>query len=182
MKPNEEKLNQWAQEIYKIATEHGWHETEHTNYHYLCLTMCEVAEMVEADRKLVVDANLEGFKLLTSKGHDFKTVYKDYIKGSRAEEMADVVIRLLDMFYAFHEGCRLDMSKSFVRFNTGYSFPERAWYFVKEILGSGTKNIANSIAYMYLWAESLNIDLDTHIELKMKYNALRPYKHGGKKY
>ena len=67
MKPNEEKLNQWAQEIYKIATAHGWHDTEHTNYHYLCLTMCEVAEMVEADRKRITDANLEGFKLLKKK-------------------------------------------------------------------------------------------------------------------
>lgn len=27
-----------------------------------------------------------------------------------------------------------------------------------------------------------DIDLDTHIKWKMKYNELRPYKHGGKKY
>ena len=179
---SEEKLNEWARKIYEVATEHGWHEEQHSNFHYLCLIMSEVAEMVEADRKRITDANLEGFRLLISKGHDFKSTYKDYIKGSRAEEMADVVIRILDMFNAFYEGSKLDMSKSFVRFSTSYTFPERAWYFTKEILGYSTKDIANSIAYMYKWAESLNIDLDTHIELKMKYNELRSYKHGGKKY
>ena len=36
---------------------------------------------------------------------------------------------------------------------------------------------------MYAWAESLGIDnLDDHIRWKMKFNELRPYKHGGKKY
>ena len=31
-------------------------------------------------------------------------------------------------------------------------------------------------------ADQLGIDLEWHIEHKMKYNELRPYKHGGKKY
>jgi len=31
-------------------------------------------------------------------------------------------------------------------------------------------------------AASKGIDMEYHIKAKMKYNALRPYKHGGKKY
>ena len=177
----EEKLIEWAYRIYNIACYHGWHETHYSENHWLCLVMSEVAEMVEADRKNR-RADINWFNSLTSAGHDFKMVYNVCIKGSIEEEMADVVIRLLDMFTVIYNGRKLDMSCAFVRLNLSCSFPELAWYFTKEVLNSGPQDIANSIAYMYQWAENLGIDLDTHIELKIKYNALRSYKHGGKKY
>lgn len=41
---------------------------------------------------------------------------------------------------------------------------------------------AEHIDYKQFLMDYFGIDLDTHIKWKMKYNELRPYKHGGKKY
>ena len=43
-------------------------------------------------------------------------------------------------------------------------------------------SISDCVSYMFDWAQHLGSDLGQHIEWKMKYNKLRPYKHGGKKY
>ena len=42
--------------------------------------------------------------------------------------------------------------------------------------------ISGSVSYIFDWADHMKIDLWKHIELKMRYNEMRPYKHGGKKY
>jgi hypothetical protein len=44
------------------------------------------------------------------------------------------------------------------------------------------QDISDSVSFMFDWAHHLDIDLWQHIEWKTKYNELRPYKHGGKKY
>ena len=50
---------------YKTACEKGWHETELSNEHFLCLVISELMEAVEADRK-GKRANVESYKLLSS--------------------------------------------------------------------------------------------------------------------
>lgn len=175
-KINTEKLTKWAKEIYDNAVAKGWHEEKHSPEHYLGLIMTEVAEAVEADRKyrrVPNDAYKSQFV-----GHN--TWYQNFVKGTIEEEMADIVIRILDMAYALHgdKFCWYGSSD----FRDNMSFVEHAWNFVHNILGSGTLNISESVMYVYDWAKSIGIDLEQHIELKMKYNKLRGYKHGGKKY
>ena len=46
----------------------------------------------------------------------------------------------------------------------------------------GMSEITLFVQFMYAWAESLEIDLDWHIDAKMRYNAMREYRHGNKKY
>ena len=62
------------------------------------------------------------------------------------------------------------------------NFAVNAFTFVKDVLNYGSMNIMESICYVIEWADQLEIDLVWHIEHKMKYNELRSYKHGGKKY
>lgn len=175
---NTDKLSRWAKEIHDNATAHGWHEEKHSPEHYLGLIMTEVAEAVEADRKE------RKFKLcccVPDDGKYFVGWYNEWVKGTIDEEFADIVIRLLDMAhalygedFAYYNHCGL--------FRDDKTFIEHAYYFVKEVLNSGVLNISYSICYIYDWAEHLGIDLDQHIEWKMRYNAHRDYKHGGKKY
>ena len=191
-----EKLNKWMKSIFENATAHGWHDKPISPEHYCGLIMTEMAEAVEADRNGrraktemmadVMKTQAEGEIGLTQQWYEtwFQTYYKEYIKGSIEEEFADVVIRVLDMAQEVHGdkmrwlgyypyGQVYDERKSFI---------ENAWYFIREVLNWGTMNISDCVSFMYDWAQDLGIDLDQHIEWKMKYNELRSYKHGGKKY
>ena len=192
-----DKLNGYMKEVWAIASAHGWHEHPLSMEHYLGLIMTEMAEAVEADRNgkranteamadlLKVQAESE--EGLSAHWYDmwYGEYYKMYVKGSIDEEFADVVIRILDMANERHHGEMYPWhgyDNYGEQFRREKSFVENAWFFLKEVLNYGTMNISDSVSYMYAWADYLGIDLDTHIKWKMKYNELRPYKHGGKKY
>jgi NTP pyrophosphatase (non-canonical NTP hydrolase) len=182
-----ERLAKLQQRIWEIATAHGWHEQPIPTAQYFGLIMTEMAEAIEADRN-GRRADMESFneRMSNLDGSDecFKEMYKRYIKGSIEEEFADVVIRVLDMAQEVH-GDRMRWLGYYPWgqvYHEDKSFIENAWYFIREILNWGTMNISDSVSFMFDWAQDLGIDLWQHIEWKMKYNELRPYKHGGKKY
>ena len=194
---NPDKFYDYMDRIWMIATDHGWHEHPLSDDHYCGLIMTEMAEAVEADRNGrrantemmadVMKTQAEGEIGLTQQWYEmwFQTYYKEYVKGSIEEEFADVVIRIFDMAYELHNK-RMYPWHGYDDYGDDFrkekSFVENAWYFLKEKLNTGTMNISDSVSYMYAWADHLNINLDLHIQWKMKYNELRPYKHGGKKY
>jgi len=182
-----ERLAKLQQRIWDVATAHGWHEQPIPTAQYFGLIMTEMAEAVEADRN-GRRADMESFneRMSNLDGSDecFKEMYKRYIKGSIEEEFADVVIRVLDMAQEVH-GDKMRWLGYYPWgqvYHEDKSFIENAWYFIREILNWGTMNISDSVSFMFDWAQDLGIDLWQHIEWKMKYNELRPYKHGGKKY
>ncbi len=192
---NPAKLKDLQKRIWEIASEHGWHDKKVSASQYLGLIMTEVAEAIEADRNGRY-ADMETFNkrmafvdscfLHCNTIHKlcFKYMYKRYIKGSIEEEFADVVIRLLDMAQDIHGseikwgGCYHDG----MMYRKDRLFIENAWSFVREVVNCDKMYISDSVAFMFDWARDYYIDLWQHIELKMKYNDLRPYKHGGKKY
>ena len=183
-----DRLAKLQQRIWEIATAHGWHEQPIPTAQYCGLIMTEMAEAIEADRNGRRAEDAEFKRALTfeavNKDSYFKACYKDYIKGSIEEEFADVVIRVLDMAQEVH-GDKMRWP-GYYQYGQVYqeneSFIENAWYFIREVLNWGTMNISDSVSFMFDWAQDLGIDLWQHIEWKMKYNELRPYKHGGKKY
>lgn len=48
---NNINLNTLRDRAYKTACEHGFHDKELSNEHWLCLVISELMEAVEADRK-----------------------------------------------------------------------------------------------------------------------------------
>lgn len=183
-----ERLAKLQQRIWDVATAHGWHEKPISTAQYCGLIMTEMAEAVEADRNGRRSEDAEFKRALTfgavNKDSYFKACYKDYIKGSIEEEFADVVIRVLDMAQEVH-GDKMRWLGYYPYgqvYQENESFIENAWYFIREVLNWGTMNISDCVSFMFDWAQHLGIDLWQHIEWKMKYNELRPYKHGGKKY
>ena len=192
-----ERLSKLQQKIWDIATAHGFHDKPMSTEHWSGLIMTEMAEAVEADRNNR-RANTKGMaeliKLLQAASEEglsdhwykvwYSEYYKSYIKGSIEEEFADIVIRVLDMAQEVH-GDKMEW-RGYYPYGQVYhedkSFIENSWYFIREVLNWGTMNISDSVSFIFDWAHHLDIDLWQHIEWKMKYNELRPYKHGGKKY
>ena len=191
-----ERLIKLQQKTWEIATAHGWHEKPISPEHYCGLIMTEMSEAVEADRNGrrartdmmadVMNTQAESEIGLIQQWYEtwFTVYYKEYVKGSIEEEFADVVIRVLDMAQEIH-GNKMKWS-GFYPFGLVYmenkSFIENSWCFIRDVLNWGTMNISDCVSFMFDWAQDLGIDLWQHIEWKMKYNELRPYKHGGKKY
>ena len=97
-------LNELRDKAYQCAVAHGWHETELSNEHCLCLVISELMEAVEADRK-GIRANVIAYKDLVRntirtnlpEKECLNFIYERTIKGSVEEELADVCIRLLDL-------------------------------------------------------------------------------------
>lgn len=135
-------MNELAKTIHERAKEKGFYERPFNIGEKLMLVNTELSEALEADRK-GRKADLAGFRTRLSelensmnmgvvkpenvenlKKEFFEACFKKYVKDTVEDELADAVIRLLDI-----------------------------------------------CAY-------LNIDIDTHVELKMKYNSGREKYHG----
>ena len=183
-------LNELRDKAYETAVKHGWHKESKSSEQCLCLVVSELMEAVEADRKNK-HADRSRFKSdYEDEGpHDdrnFAHAFKEYIKDSVEDELADAVIRLLDL--AGLRGVSMGMCDGFM----GVKVEELKCTFTEfclslcSLLSSPEETLEDKINYgivaLINYAEQKGIDLMWHIEQKMKYNELRPYMHGGKKY
>jgi NTP pyrophosphatase (non-canonical NTP hydrolase) len=196
--------NELRDKAYNCAKAHGWHDDSINLDTELMLVITEVSEAVNADRKgkHVSDFDKNAFLSDNAFQSDhmpeaFKENFEIDIKDSVEDELADVAIRLLDIagnhdidLTYIHDSFR-KLDKEYIEMNKDYyPFPYLCLFLCKTICKyaheSGEYNLKlmftdvfgmlNYIVQMY------NIDIDFFIEQKMKYNELREYKHGGKKY
>lgn len=92
---NNEELNALKDRAYKWAVGHGFHEEEKSDAYWLGLVMSEAGEAINADRK-GLHANTTGAFERDVQSIPFKDCFEFYIKDSVEDEIADIVIRLLD--------------------------------------------------------------------------------------
>lgn len=91
---NTEELNALKDKAYKTAVAHGFHEEEKPDAYWLGLVMSEMGEAINADRKeWLADAMLFNDDLAKM---PFKDSFEAHIKDTVEDEIADIVIRLLD--------------------------------------------------------------------------------------
>ena len=91
---NTEELNALKERAYKTAVAHGFHEEEKPDDYWLGLVMSEMGEAINADRKgWLADAVLFNDDLAKM---PFKDSFEAHIKDTVEDEIADIVIRLLD--------------------------------------------------------------------------------------
>ena len=103
---NTEELNALKERAYKTAVAHGFHEEKKPDAYWLGLVMSEAGEAINADRKgLHADAVLFNDDLANM---SFKDSFEAHIKDSVEDEIADIVIRLLD--FAGMKGYTLSIS------------------------------------------------------------------------
>ena len=184
-------LNELRDEAYSIAKANGWHEQEHSDEHYIMLIITEIAEAVQADRK-GYHANIDKFiKDMSDKDNAndtwFRLSFGQNIKNSVEDELSDVVIRCLDLCGVK----RLNTYTVNVEFPSGMDgFTERMFFVCRlltdRILANDSATLgfvlSQAMSYIVEHCRRKSIDLDFFIRTKMKYNRLRGYKHGGKKY
>lgn len=189
-------LNKLRDKAYQCAVAHGWHEENLSDEHFLCLVISEIMEAVEADRKGKY-ANREQFdyymKLKERSSDEFVYAFKHGIKDTVEDELADACIRILDL-----AGLRninlssisfpIENSKVHIENRSKLTFTEWCYDVTRVIARYNKDNYP--IGYLFIGilqelcciAKIKNFDLLWHINQKMKYNELRPYKHGDKSY
>lgn len=180
-------LNKLRDKAYQCAVVHGWHDENLSDEHFLCLVISELMEAVEADRK-GMHANRANFEYYMKQRKrddgEFMYAFKHDIKDSVEDELSDACIRLLDL--AGLRGYDLDSfdyEGSDTEDYSDMSFTESMFKICVYI----TDNFYRDESFIFLneifaFCRDRNIDIFWHIKQKMKYNELRPYKHGDKNY
>lgn len=183
-------FNALRDRAYQNAMNHGFHKEGDHPILYVMLIVSEIGEAINADRKgKYADRNMfeKNFDTpqVDPKGH-WMFCFETFIKDSVEDELADSFIRLLD----FAGWLELDLnenaySQKDFELGTGElgydkNITLQLYYTVKAIMDA--KDVVFALFTLLAIAKVNDIDLLWHIEQKMKYNEMRPYKHGGKKY
>ena len=182
--PKKEELNALRDECYKIACEHGWHDEEHSERHFLCLVITELCEAVEADR-IDRHADLESLNDAASV-YPWVRCFATYVKDTVEGELADAAIRILDL--AGVQDCdigeavtvRLKSADDYILMRAYFkasTFTEAVYTIVENLFFDGYElALLNVFNLSYV----MDFDLMEHIRLKMQYNRTRERLHGKK--
>ncbi|MCU6767370.1 hypothetical protein OCV73_00135 [Barnesiella propionica] len=195
---NKINLNKLRDKSYKTAYDHGFHDKDLSNEHYLCLVISELMEAVEADRKskksnrLKFEKEFSKYPALVEESKRFKCAFEKFIKDTVEDELADAVIRLFDLAGARNisfgiavkdivDDCIDDMAESC----KDETFTESIYAIsTLPVRYSGLYDFPTVINDMVLsifgLAKHIGINLFWHIDQKMKYNELREKRHGKK--
>jgi NTP pyrophosphatase (non-canonical NTP hydrolase) len=116
-------LTEFSKKVHQDNVDKGFYDTEVSIGTQLMLITSELAEALEADRHRIT-ANKFSFSEEFSSTGNFKSAFKNHIKDSYEDEIADALIRILD--------------------HCGYK----------------------------------GIDIEWHVQQKLKYNRTRENRHG----
>lgn len=175
-----EQLNRLRDEAYATACNKGFHDGKHSDEHYLMLVITEIAEAVQADRK-GLRADRERYNYAVDRGmcNDIEECFERYIKNSIEDELADIVIRLLD--FCGMKGITFDSRNDGFDFDRLFHglFTDSMFDLCSMITGYDP-NLEIIIRCVIYYCEKHGIDILWHIEQKMEYNRARPRMHNAK--
>ena len=186
---NTEELNALKERAYKTAVAHGFHEEEKPDDYWLGLVMSEMGEAINADRK-GRHADTKRFEEKSGKWL-FEVSFHVYIKDSVEDELADIIIWLLD--FAGMKGYKLYLDRdSFPDCHDALrTFEESGlpglFFIIMDNLsdafdcGELQTCIYDIICFFGDWFEKVtgsDFHLWWFVEQKMRYNELRAMLNG----
>ena len=186
-------LNALKEKAHKTAVEHGFYEEVKPDAFYLGLVMSEAGEAINADRK-GKHADTKRFEEdMAMRSISPRVAFEENIKDSVEDEIADIVIRLLD--FAGLRGFELEFEEDYSYSDIVSSVLEReglvsALFQLNGALGIyydryNLETGINSLIFIYseCFGKMTGCDkgLWWFVEQKMAYNDLRP-RLNGKKY
>nr|DAX65405.1 MAG TPA: NTP-PPase-like protein [Caudoviricetes sp.] len=186
---NYETLNRLAKLAHERAVDKGFWDEERNNAHHVMLIICEMSEAVEAERKdrhADIPEGLEDFPEPA-----FIASFERHVKDTLQDEIADAVIRLLDLLSYLFGGeivpkHRIDRTLSvYCILKEKKPLTLTLLSIITELScmwseGTLRRGVLESIISLEEMAEKMGFDLLRHIELKMRYNETRPRLHGKK--
>ena len=188
-------LNALKEKAHTWAVGHGFYEEVKPDAFYLGLVMSEAGEAINADRK-GMRADTKGFEEDEAKGIPFAENFRAYIKDSVEDEIADIVIQLLD--FAGLRGNKpclvakaqrtIDSTYAFLKFEES-GMPGIFFYLMDFLTAGFGWNELETCIYNIIYIlndcfgkmTGSDKDLWWFVEQKMRYNDLRP-RLNGKKY
>ena len=190
---NAETLNRYAKDCHERAVAKGFWDGTHTVGHYLMLAFGELHEAIEADR-IGKWARLDHDTIDTLQrieGAPYAQEFLREVKDRVEDEIADAVIRLLDLLgclldgrelQAWHVNCLNSVygEDGIPPMLTDAFMPIVATLCDADANCDTTTGILYAIKSLELLCDHLGIDLMAHIDLKLKYNETRPALHGKK--
>ena len=190
---NADTLNRYAKDCHERSVAKGFWNELHSVGHYLMLVISELSEAVEADRigkwaKLDPDT-IDTLQRIA--GAPYAQEFLREVKDTVEDEIADAVIRLLDLLGYFIDryglpewkvnyGIDLYGEDGIPPMLTDALMPIVTDLCIADEKCDPTMGFLNSLKSLELLCDHLGIDLTTHIELKLKYNATRHALHGKK--
>lgn len=191
---NADTLNRYAKDCHQRSVANGFWDGTHTVGHYLMLAFGELHEAIEADRlgkwaKLSPEA-VKNLRVVSDGA--FTKAFLWFVKDRVEDEIADAVIRLLDLLGWMLKDRALsetevatDLGVSAFYISGEMTLADALWPILQEaccLCGKYAHRYAilYSIKSLELLCKRLDIDLMTQIDLKLKYNATRPALHGKK--
>lgn len=184
-------LNQLAQEAHKIAIEKGFWEKQRNIGELYMLIISEIGEALEAHRKDQICAlNLFqlSYMLNSEDGDRFMLLFRDKIKDTFQDEIADTVIRIFDFAVHAHIDCNPAKHNVDVYIPKTSNLGEKLFHITKLLVWTDAaecetdKTYFINIALLILAqiANEYKFDLLLHIKLKLRYNQTREPLHGKK--
>jgi hypothetical protein len=166
------ELKALATAIHANAVAKGFYEYPPTRAKAACLIIEEIGDFVgahRANRHCALDTlQLES---LTPQ------MYVSMVKGTTGEELADIVIRVLDSAEYFGENIFQNPFSHYEKYDI-HELLLLITYRVNGLKLNGCEFILYSISICEEIATKLDIDLWAHVAAKMAYNQTRAYKHG----
>ena len=189
------ELNDLAKEIHQNAKDKGFWDLPRNTGELFMLIISEASEALEAHRK-GRRADLKKFALPHNRNVSddewFKISFENCVKDTTADEIADVVIRILDYCCVSEIEIKPALLSTTLISLDSENFGANLFQICGEIQRAGEYaiegdvwDIANAKGHIHSaltliiqLCERERIDLLKHIELKMKYNATRERMHG----
>ena len=191
---NADVLNRYAKDCHQRSVAKGFWDVPHSVGHYLMLAFGELHEAIEADRlgKWVKLTPEQVEELRGLEGAAFAQAFLRIVKDTVGDEIADAVIRLLDLLgwmlkdRALSEAeVATDLGVSAFYISGEMTLADALWPILQEaccLCGKYAHRYAilYAIKSLELLCDHLGIDMMAYIDLKLKYNATRPALHGKK--
>ena len=173
-----EKLTELRDRAYRAACDKGFHDEQKPDAVYKMLIITEIAEAVQADRKgLCVRKDIKNrYKVFVIDSEEpHQSFYKCEIAGKLEDELADIIIRMLDYCGLKQINMQpLESKLTKEKLPVGMqNFCNDMFYFCALITDWPDKYMPNTIAFLINYCESLGIDILWFVEMKMRYNETR---------
>ena len=182
-------LNNWRDKAFRGASEKGFHDDSSlSDEHFLSLVVSELGEAIDADRaNRRVPKNLT--QPLPQDGLDEKDLFILWFnwnyKGTVEEELADAILRLLDL--AGLRGLPVHINEDLC--HVAYkqmakkTFTEAVYFTMKKVTSSPFENVSgyhieSSIEHIYGLFKLIDSSPTHVIDSKIEYNIFRPHMHG----